>query len=332
VYNSFSNRHTRLGLTLLCVWVTGCDSFKEGNIEAPAIEARALTSGTRFQDPLETGGHGPEMIVIPAGHYLMGQAPNLDFNHKSLPVHEVTIAKPFAVSTHEVTNAQYVRFLNAKGHRGPNPKDYDWVFEETLGQYSKIVEREVQGFLGFTYHYVYEIAEGLNNDRRPVIEVSWYGALAYADWLSEQTGHHYRLPTEAEWEYATKAGTSTWYWWGDEEGPGKAVCGSCGSRWDDRPWDQKDTAPVGSFEPNPFGLYDVHGNAWEWVQDCWHPNYEGAPVDGSAWLTEDNGECDLRVLRGGGITASTAHMESAYRTLRNHPGTTIGGIRLARDL
>jgi formylglycine-generating enzyme required for sulfatase activity len=324
-----------IGLALLCVWVTGCDSFTGGNAEAPEMETPELTPGTRFQDPLVDGGQGPAMIVIPAGLYLMGKAPQQHINFKNAPVHEVTIARPFALSTHEVTNAQYVRFLNAKGHRGPglqSTENYEWVTDEVWGQHNKIVEKEIPGFLGLTHHYAYEIAEGSNNDQRPVIGVSWYGAQAYANWLSEQTGYHYRLPTEAEWEYATKAGTSTWHWWGNEPDQGQAACFDCGSRWDDRPWDQKDTAPVGSFEPNPFGLYDVHGNAWEWVQDCWHPNYEGAPVDGSAWLAEDNGECDLRVLRGGGITASVTHLVSVNRTLQNHPGTTMGGIRLARDL
>ncbi|XOZ32317.1 formylglycine-generating enzyme family protein [Halomonadaceae bacterium KBTZ08] len=276
------------------------------------------------------------MVVIPAGRFMMGEAPNDFVLRESVPAHQVTIDQPFALSTHEITNAQYVRFLNAKGHRGPglqSPENYEWVTDQMWGLHNKLIEKKVEGFWGLTHHYEYEIAEGPQNQQRPVVEVSWHGAQAYADWLSEQTGHNYRLPTEAEWEYAAKAGTSTWYWWGNDagRGEGRAVCDGCGSQWDDRPRDEQDTAPVGSFEPNPFGLYDVHGNAWEWVQDCWHPNYKGAPTDGSAWLKDDDEDC-RRVLRGGAITSGPASMLSAYRKYKKHPGSTVGGIRLARDL
>ena len=107
-------------------------------------------------------------------------------------------------------------------------------------------------------------------------------------------GKPYRLPTEAEWEFAARAGKETIYWWGNEMKSGMANCAGCGSQWDN-----KLTAPVGSFQPNPFGLYDTAGNVWEWVEDCDHDNYNGAPTDGSAWKKEGGGNCYMRVFRGG---------------------------------
>ena len=142
--------------------------------------------------------------------------------------------------------------------------------------------------------------------RRPVINVSWDDAKAYAAWLSKKTGKIYRLPSEAEREYATRAGTTTDYSWGNEIGRNRANCNGCGSRWD-----FKQTAPVGSFAPNAFGLYDLHGNVWEWVEDCWHDSYMGAPPDGSAWVT--GGECSRRVKRGGSWYYIPWFLRSGYR-------------------
>ena len=133
---------------------------------------------------------------------------------------------------------------------------------------------------------------GWGRGRQPVINVTWDDAKRYVAWLSRMTGKPYRLLTEAEWEYAARAGTQTAYSWGDEIGKGNANCDGCGSQWDN-----KQTAPVGSFAANAFGLYDMHGNVWEWVEDCFHDNYEGAPDDGSAWTAD--GDCNSRVLRGG---------------------------------
>ena len=114
---------------------------------------------------------------------------------------------------------------------------------------------------------------GWGRGRRPVIRVSWEDAVAYTRWLSEQTGERYRLPSEAEWEYAARAGSVTKYSWGNEIGHSRANCDGCGSQWDDR-----QTAPVGSFGPNGWGLHDMHGNVWEWVQDCWNGSYRRSPV------------------------------------------------------
>ena len=132
---------------------------------------------------------------------------------------------------------------------------------------------------------------GWGRGRRPVINVSWEDAVAYTKWLSGQTGERCRLPSEAEWEYAARAGSVTKYSWGNEIGSNQANCDVCGSQWDG-----KQTAPVGSFDPNGWGLHDLHGNVWEWVQDCWNGSYQGAPTNGSAW---ESGDCSRRVLRGG---------------------------------
>ena len=126
----------------------------------------------------------------------------------------------------------------------------------------------------------------------PGVGVIWDDANQYARWLSRLTGKAYRLLTEAEWEYAARAGTTTHFYWGDDAGKNNANCGGCGSNWDN-----EQTAPVGSFKPNAFGLYDMAGNVWEWVEDVWHNNYEGAPTDGSAWV--QGGYSWRHVVRGG---------------------------------
>ena len=121
-------------------------------------------------------------------------------------------------------------------------------------------------------------------DRDPAVNVSWHDAHAYVEWLSETSLHEYRLPSEAEWEYAARAGTTTTRYWGEEKTGEYAHV------------DQRGTAPVGTLKPNAFGLHDMLGNVWEWVEDCWHDNYEGAPLDGSAWTS---GDPYYRVVRGG---------------------------------
>ena len=147
--------------------------------------------------------------------------------------------------------------------------------------------------------------EGWGRGGRPVINVSWDDAKRYAQWLSRKTGEAYRLPTESEWEYAARAGTATVYSWGDQIGVNLANCDGCGSRWD-----RSKTAPAGSFRANAWGLHDMHGNVWEWTEDCWNETYRGAPSDGSAWL---RGRCDFRVLRGGSWDYGSSSLRAAYR-------------------
>jgi formylglycine-generating enzyme required for sulfatase activity len=165
---------------------------------------------------------------------------------------------------------------------------------------------------------------GWGRGRRPVVDVSWDDARRYTDWLARQTGQRYRLPTEAEWEYMASAGRRSPFWWGFELEPARAVCFDCGSIWDN-----VSTAPVGTFEPNPLGLFDTAGNAMEWVQDCHHPNYTGAPLDGRAW--EETG-CQFRVARGGAFNKPARSMHTTARR-RFAPDTRLNmiGFRVARD-
>jgi formylglycine-generating enzyme required for sulfatase activity len=152
-------------------------------------------------------------------------------------------------------------------------------------------------------------------------------ATSYVAWLSNKTSKPYRLLTEPEYEYAMRAGTQTAYWWGNDIGKGNANCDGCGSRWDGR-----QTAPVGSFAPNEFGLYDMSGNVWEWVEDCWHDSYRGSPLDGSAWTTACT-DVSQRVIRGGSWNDGPQGLRSAVR-LRYSEGSRHNdiGFRLARTL
>jgi formylglycine-generating enzyme required for sulfatase activity len=148
--------------------------------------------------------------------------------------------------------------------------------------------------------------------------------VAYTRWLSQQTGRTYRLPSEAEWEYAARGGSDDWHWWGYALGQGNAVCLDCGSDWDAR-----QPAPVGSLAANPFGLYDTAGNVMEWVQDCYNPNYQGAPADGSAWLT---GDCEQRVVRGGAYNKPSANLRSSARSkLPGELRLQMLGFRVVRE-
>ena len=210
----------------------------------------------------------PEMVVIPAGSFRMGCVSGIDCIDSQKPVHSVRIAS-FELSKYEVTFEEYDAFTDATGRERADD-------------------------------------EGWGRGRRPVINVSWDDAVAYTQWLSEQTGENYRLPSEAEWEYAARAGSTTQYSWGNDIGVNRANCIGCGSQWDG-----KQTAPVGSFNANRWGLYDMHGNVEEWVQDCWNRNYEGAPDDGSAW---ESGGCYYRFLRGGSWFVRPWFLGSANRS------------------
>lgn len=166
---------------------------------------------------------------------------------------------------------------------------------------------------------------GWGRGQRPAINVSWDDARMYLQWLSCKTGAEYRLLSESEWEYAARAGTLTAYSWGSEAGRARANCDRCGSRWDD-----ERTAPVGSFSPNVWGLHDMHGNVYEWVQDCWNNSYNGAPPDGSA---RESGDCPGRAMRGGSWGGHPRHIRSAYRNWhRTGNRADHVGFRVARDL
>jgi formylglycine-generating enzyme required for sulfatase activity len=166
---------------------------------------------------------------------------------------------------------------------------------------------------------------GFEGGTRPVINLRWEEAQQYAAWFSKMTGRPYRLLTETEWEYAARAGSSTAYFWGDQIGQGNANCRHCGSQWDD--WK---TSPVGSFKPNAFGLYDMAGNVWQWVQDCYHDDYNEAPTDGSVWVTPD---CPRRGVRGGSWGNEPPLLRSANRGWWSADDQDFHiGFRLARAL
>ncbi|MGO9354716.1 MAG: SUMF1/EgtB/PvdO family nonheme iron enzyme [Mycobacterium sp.] len=171
-----------------------------------------------------------------------------------------------------------------------------------------------------------QVFANFGHGRQPVINVTWDDAQRYVAWLAKMTGQPYRLLTESEWEYSARAATTTTYWWGDGLGHGNANCIGCGSQWDNRA-----TSPVGSFKPNGFGLYDVSGDVWQWVQDCFHDSYNGAPADGSAWVS---GDCSLRADRGGSwITKGDQNMRIAFRGSYSPASRNYSlGIRVARSL
>jgi formylglycine-generating enzyme required for sulfatase activity len=261
--------------------------------------AEALGRETVFRDRLQDGSEGPEMVVIPPGSYLMGAADS-DKEAQSCekPQHRVTIGRPFAIGCYTVTFDEYDHYC-----------------------------------IDTARHKLYD--QGWGRGLQPVVNVTWNDVIAYCTWLSKQTGRTYRLPTEAEWEYAARAGSQTAYWWGNEIGQGNANCHGGGTQWDN-----KQAAPVGSFRPNPFGLYDTVGNVWEWVQDEYHHNYSGAPGDGSEWTLKTGlfkavfgAAAARRVRRGGswGYQPRGARVSLRYWDLPVDRFDALG-VRLAQDL
>jgi formylglycine-generating enzyme required for sulfatase activity len=240
----------------------------------------------------------PEMVVVPAGSFMMGSSP-AEIEDKQLPwtVRDegpqgaVTIARPFAVGKFEVTFTEWEACVSDGGcTSNTRPSDNGW-----------------------------------GRGRRPVINGSWHHAKDYAAWLSRKTGKSYRLLSEAEWEYAARAGTTTRYAYGD------TISKSQAQYWEGKWYSPKTTAEVGSFPANGFGLHDLHGNVSEWVEDAWHPNYLGAPRDGSVWR---GGDTSRRVVRGGSRQYLTLeYLRSANRDW-NEPvnGNFAIGFRLSRAL
>jgi formylglycine-generating enzyme required for sulfatase activity len=251
---------------------------------------------------------GPEMVVVPAGKFMMGSPEGEPERHESEgPRREVTFAQPFAVGRHAVTRGQFAAFVNATSHK----TDDLW---------------RNPGFR--------------QDDSHPVVCVNWDDAEAYASWLAKVTGRPYRLPTEAEWEYAARAGTTTPFWWGSTITPtqanydGNYVYEGGGSKGEYR----RGTVPAGSFDPNPWGLYNVHGNVWEWCEDTWHDSYKGAPSDGSAWIPKRasrgrSNQSSSRVVRGGAWNCYPGVLRSALRNGYLAENRYIDlGFRLGRTL
>jgi formylglycine-generating enzyme required for sulfatase activity len=275
---------------IVAVWVAFWLSPAPPIVVAPLSpeSARALKPKDSFKECY----YGcPEMIVVPAGSFMMG-SPSSEQGRSAdeSPQHSVTIARPFAVGRFAVTFDEWDACVADSGCNGYTPSDQGW-----------------------------------GRGHRPVINVSWDDANTYVAWLTGKTGNSYRLLSEAEFEYAARAGTQTAYSWGNGIGNGNANCNGCGSQWDEK----QQTAPVGSFAANALGLYDMAGNVWEWAQDCYHDNYSGAPSDGSAWAS---GYC-ARVVRGGSWYGTPQDLRSANR-LDNTPDyrRSSVGFRVGRTL
>ncbi|GAB6052893.1 formylglycine-generating enzyme family protein [Magnetospira thiophila] len=256
-----------------------------------AASAAALKPGDVFKDCPDC----PEMVVIPAGSFMMGfdQPPDLIVDSEfvfTTPVHRVTIARPFAMGRYEVTRGAFIA-CRAAG----------------LCQLNSYMER---------YHFRPDM---------PAVNLTFNEKLGFLHWLLLQTGHKYRLPSEAEWEYAARGGTTTRYWWGDKMEPGRENCSD-----KTKPGWYRKIEPVGQYPPNPFGLYDMMCNVVESVSDCWNISYDGAPTDGTPWL---EGRCEWGNSRGASYS-SRFFDHPVHDRGWDHYFTTsqTSGFRVVRDL
>ncbi|MGI9435575.1 MAG: SUMF1/EgtB/PvdO family nonheme iron enzyme [Geminicoccaceae bacterium] len=256
-------------------------------VAQPEIEVATVDSARLSTDPVfRECDLCPTMVALPEGRFRMGSETG---DRAEQPVREVSIGKPFAIGKFEITVAE-------------------WQACAAAGACRKVGEPEA------------------GDETRPMRNISWPDAATFVEWLATTTGQPYRLPSEAEWEYAARAGEPTQFWWGDDYELGRANCAEC----EDENWDRKSPAAIGLFEANPFGLHDMNGGVSEWVADCWAGNYQGAPADGSA---RAGNACPQRVLRGGSwrsdlddITATSRfNYDAQVRYYTN-------GFRVARDL
>ena len=290
--------------------------------QAARREGEAFRVGRTFRDDLRSGGEGPEMVVVPVGAFRMGSPsyPSYEVGRDDDegPVHRVMIGEAFAVGVHEVTRGEYERFVEATGHTAGNScRTYEGdEWEERAGRNWRDPGYRQSG-------------------EHPVVCVSWKDAQAYVAWLRRESGAPYRLLSESEWEYVARGGTETARYWGEGEAE---QCRHANGADANTEFDWKIAcndgharpAPVGSYTENGSGLYDVMGNVWEWVEDCWNENYEGAPTDGTAWT---RGNCSIRMVRGGSWLNEPSFLRSAVRG-----GVPTGnryyyvGFRVARSL
>jgi formylglycine-generating enzyme required for sulfatase activity len=264
--------------------------------EPAAPIAPAATDVQAHRDCVEC----PEMVVVPGGSFVMGAERWHDrhtLTFDAIPRREVTIAKAFAVGRYEVSFAEWDACVADGGCGGPRPDDLGW-----------------------------------GRENMPVLNVSWQDAQQYVSWLSQETGGRYRLLTEAEWEYAARAGSHAPYPWGDDASHvyanyGHEVCCVGRAHLNDQ-W--VNTSPQGKFPPNAFGLHDMHGNAYEWVQDCYSVGYSGKPVDGGAW---SDPACDRHVIRGAAYYSDPGRIRSAYRAWQKPDRRDkVIGLRVAKSL
>ena len=286
-----------------------------------------------FTDAMSSGGRGPEMIVVPHGGFRMGATDNeLGASDAEKPAHYVRFDRGFAMSRQAVTVGEYRRFVEATGHRTrATRRGHSIVYDERSGNFVRRNNVDWQS----------DYAGAKAADNMPVLHVSVRDAEAYAAWLSEQTGYNYRLPSEAEFEYALRAGGQGRYPWGNGVPPpgfGNLTGGNdtspSGRNWNnafvaygDGYWGP---APGGSFDPNPWGLYDLGSNVSEWVSDCWHASYRRAPGDGASWF---NPGCRSRVVRGGSWASSPEQARAAWRAASDSDMTNARvGFRVVRGI
>jgi formylglycine-generating enzyme required for sulfatase activity len=221
---------------------------------------------SHFRDRLRSGGAGPAMVRLSEGSFIMGNALGSS-NEKPEVLVEIS---EFSISKTEISVQAYLAFARQTDRRLPENYQHNPPPPEL-----------------------------------PMTQVNWHDAVAYTKWLTKETGHQYRLPSEREWEYAAKAGTESIYWWGNSLGKGNANCQGCGSEWDGRA-----PAPIQSFKANPFGLYDTVGNVMEWTVGCYHQNYQNAPTSGQLW---EGGDCSKRVVRGSAYNTPKASLRASVR-------------------
>lgn len=266
-------------------------------------------SGLVFRDQLSVGIEGPEMVWIPSGFFRMGNINNDFSDGDEIPVHKVKIPHPFALAKFETTVAEFRQFVEKTGYRtiaevegGCRARKDGWRQQEGSTWYDPFFKQE---------------------ENHPIVCVSWGDAVAYTKWLSQQTGKEYRLPTEAEWEYAVRGGTETTFWWGERGDCQKARC-----RFFFANWKTIRTVAVGSYLPNPFGLYDVYGNVWEWVASEYVAPYDGSEqkISGKA-LYEG-----VRVIRGGAWYNYIRDLRSSNRgAILPYEAWSTVGFRVARN-
>ncbi len=282
-----------------------------------AFSAAAQTSDREFKEC----GECPQMVGIPAGRFVMGSPEGEPGRFDTEGPQRTVAVKAFALAKYPVTSAEFLLFLRETGYQ-PQP----------CNKVLALAWRSPGNGLAYA-PYVSE------PPRWPAVCLDWRDAKTYIIWLNHkvrqarpETGDRagpYRLPSEAEWEYAARAGTATARWWGEPIGKGKANCNGCGSQFDHRV-----LADVDRFDPNPFGLYGILGNAWQWTEDCWHDSYLGAPPDASPWVERG---CARRVIRGGSWDNLPIFVRSASRS-GGAPGggeydySSLSGFRIARDL
>jgi formylglycine-generating enzyme required for sulfatase activity len=289
--------------------------------------------GQSFTEGLRTGGRGPEMIVVPVGEFRMGSPESeADHNANESPQHAIAFQRGFALSRNDITVAQFAQFVNATHYLSDAEKSgRSLIFDEA--------KNKLDPRAGVNWRH--DFSGRPADPEQPAMYVSWNDATAYAAWLTRESGHVYRLPSEAEFEYALRAGTHGAYPWpgvappagignltgAEDVSPTGRHWGNAFAHYGDGYWGP---SPVGRFPPNAFGLYDMIGNVSEWVQDCWHEGYRRAPQDGSAWM---NSGCARHVVRGAAWSSAPEQARSAYRQPEESGvGNARLGFRVVREL